>query len=368
MNHADFGYSFPAIRGIQANREYYVTQFPLSMISKVLSFDDSDLPPEMRAQRVLNSQRVPEMADYVIANRSNYIFSALTASVDADVLFEPAEGATIEQIGILRIPMSARFVINDGQHRRAAIAEALHHDPSLRHETIAMVLFLDRGLERSQQMFADLNRHAVRPSSSIGILYDHRDPLAAVVREFVVQLDWLHEVVEVEKTTIAPRSRKLFTLSALFNGTKALLSGLDLTPEEQIDLGCAFWDGIGAGFPDWKAVRDRRVASADLRSEVINTHGLVLHSFGLLGNFLLKESREVDWSSIGRRLGEIDWRRSNASLWEGRALSAGRVQKGYQNVQLTTIVLKNHLGVALSKEEDELESAFMAPRKARKND
>ena len=66
MQDADFGYNFPAIRGIQAGREFYVTQFPLSMISKVLNFDDSDLPPEMRAQRVLNSQRVPEMADYIL--------------------------------------------------------------------------------------------------------------------------------------------------------------------------------------------------------------------------------------------------------------------------------------------------------------
>ena len=363
MQTTDFAYSFPAIRGIQASREFYVTQFPLSMISKVLSFDDGDLPPEMRAQRVLNTQRVPEMADYIIANRDDYIFSALTASVDSEVIFEPIGINATDQLGLLKIPMSARFVINDGQHRRAAIAEALLHDPSLRHETIAMVLFLDRGLERSQQMFADLNRHAVRPSSSIGILYDHRDPLSAVVREFVSRLDWLHDIVEVEKTTMAPRSRKLFTLSALFNGTKALLDGLNLNPDQQIQLGCDFWNGIGSGFPDWREVHDRKVSSADLRANFINTHGLVLHAFGSLGNSLLKENYEVDWTQIGQKLGAIDWRRSNAKLWEGRALSAGRVQKGYQNVILTTNVLKQKLGVQLSKEEQQLEEAFLNARK-----
>ena len=363
MQDADFGYNFPAIRGIQAGREFYVTQFPLSMISKVLNFDDSDLPPEMRAQRVLNSQRVPEMADYILANRDDYIFSALTASVDADVAFDPVSGSASDQIGMLRIPMSARFVVNDGQHRRAAIAEALHHDPSLRHETIAMVLFLDRGLERSQQMFADLNRHAIRPSSSIGILYDHRDPLAAVTREFVSRLDWLHDVVEVEKTTMAPRSRKLFTLSALFNGTKGLISGLDLDADQQIQLGCDFWDGIGSGFPEWRAVHERRVSSADLRSEFISTHGLVLHAFGLLGNALVRDRGDVDWGTVGVRLGELDWRRNNSQLWEGRALQAGRVQKGYQNVQLTTNVLKEHLGLTLSDEEQALEKAFESGRR-----
>ena len=129
MTESNFEYAFPAIRGLQAHREYYVTQFPLGMISRVLSFDDSDLPPEMRAQRVLNSQRVPEMAEYILKNRDDYVFSAITASVDADVEFETIEGSKSDALGTLKIPMTARFVVNDGQHRRAAIKEALERDP-----------------------------------------------------------------------------------------------------------------------------------------------------------------------------------------------------------------------------------------------
>jgi DNA sulfur modification protein DndB len=358
LSEIDFEYAFPAIRGVQAGREYYVTQFPLSMISRVLSFDDSDLPPEMRAQRILNSQRVPEMVDYIITNRNDYVFSALTASVDADVVFDVLEGVRNDSLGTLRIPMEARFVVNDGQHRRAAIKEALEQDPSLRHETVAMVLFLDRGLERSQQMFADLNRHAVRPSSSIGILYDHRDPLAAVTRSFISRLVWLSDVVELEKTTLTPRSRKLFTLSALFTGTRALMTGLDLTPEEQIELGCEFWDGIAEGFPEWKEVQKRKASSAELRDAFIYTHGLALHSMGLLGNSLLMAGDPVNWRCVGKQLGEIDWRRSNTKLWEGRAMTGGRVQKGYQNVMLTTNALKLHLGIPLSDEEVRAEQAL----------
>ncbi len=355
MSDSDFEYAFPAIRGIQANREYYVTQFPLAMISRVLSFDDSDLPPEMRAQRVLNSQRVPEMVDYIVKNRDDYIFSALTASVDAEVIFDTLGESKNGDLGTLRIPMTARFVVNDGQHRRAAIKEALDQDPSLRHETIAIVLFLDRGLERSQQMFADLNRHAIRPSSSIGILYDHRDPLAAVTRGFISQLSWLLDVVEMEKTTLTPRSRKLFTLSALFTGTRALMVGLELTPDEQISLGCEFWDGIAEGFPEWKEVQKKRASSAELRETYIYTHGLALHSIGLLGNTLLSGNKKVDWSKVGKELGTIDWRRSNTKLWEGRAMTGGRVQKGYQNVILTTNALKLHLGIPLTDEEEHAE-------------
>ena len=229
-----FEYRFPAIRGIQAGREYYVSQCPLRLLPRLFTFDDTELPVEVRAQRTLNRQRLPEMASYVVENRKDYVFSAITASVDGELHFEPF-GEPDSQLGLLQIPMSARFIINDGQHRRGAIELALAEDPSLGDETIAVVFFTDLGLERCQQMFADLNRYAIRPSASIGVLYDHLDPLSSITREAVARVALLRDVVELEKTTLAPKSRKLFTLSAQFTANKALLAGREPSPES-IDL------------------------------------------------------------------------------------------------------------------------------------
>ena len=39
-------------------------------------------------------------------------------------------------------------MINDGQHRRAAIEKALVEDPSIGKETVAVVFFKDRGLKK----------------------------------------------------------------------------------------------------------------------------------------------------------------------------------------------------------------------------
>ena len=62
------------------------------------------------------------MSNWILKNAKNYVFSALTASVDGSVRFEPlGEGGSERSVGQLRIPMEAKFVINDGQHRRAAI-------------------------------------------------------------------------------------------------------------------------------------------------------------------------------------------------------------------------------------------------------
>ena len=92
-------------------------------------------------------------------------------------------------------------------------------NPVLGDETIAIVMFIDVGLDRCQQMFADLNRYAIRPAKSIGVLYDHRDPMAAISRLVVSQTPLLSDLTEMESSNLAPRSRKLFTLSALHTAT-----------------------------------------------------------------------------------------------------------------------------------------------------
>ena len=354
-----FEYVFPAIRGIQAGREYYVSQCPLRLIPKLFQFDDPDLPAEVRAQRVLNRARLPEIASYIVDNPDNYVFSAITASIDADVNFDLLPGQEDNgRLGLLRIPMTARFVINDGQHRRGAIELALEQESKIGDETISVVFFLDRGLERSQQMFADLNRYAVRPSTSIGVLYDHRDPHASIARAAVGASPLLRDVVEMERSTLSPRSRKLFTLSAIFTASRALLAGVDESDLiDHIQVAIDFWDGIGEGFPEWHMVRDRKVTAGEVRTDFIHSHGTVLHALGRVGN-ALRLNDNVNWKDVGVRLGELDWHKSNVKLWEGRAMTAGRVQKSSNNVTLTTNVLKQHLGLELTPEEQRLEDAF----------
>src|SRR3954466_15613612 len=109
-----FEYVFPAIRGRQAGREFFVSMCPLRLIPKVFLFDEDELVPELRAQRVLNKGRLPELVRYIVGNPSSYVFSALTASIDGDVRFDASlGGAHSDRIGLLRVPMTARFVIND---------------------------------------------------------------------------------------------------------------------------------------------------------------------------------------------------------------------------------------------------------------
>lgn len=354
-----FGYTFPAIRGIQARREYFVSMCPMRLIPKLFLFDEDELVPELRAQRRLTRGRLPEIARYMVDGRDKYTFSALTASVDGDLKFEPLGlgGSEGQHIGLLHIPMSARFVINDGQHRRAAIEMAMKEDPSLADESIAVVFFVDIGLERCQQMFADLNRYAIRTTKSLGVLYDHRDRRAQAVKLFVLRNRTLKDLVELERSTLSPRSRKLLTLSALYHATVALLDGHPAADVEEASAAAEeFWLEVVRHLPEWQAVFERRMTAGEVRRDFIHSHGVALQALGRVGNALFRSGEP--WKKRLRRIRTIDWQRSNASTWEGRAMIGGRVSKAGHNVTLTVNALKAHLELDLTPEEQRVEDAF----------
>ena len=354
-----FEYVFPAIRGIQAHREYYVSMCPMRLLPKLFQFDEEELAPQLRAQRHLNKARLPELSRYITENTDNYVFSAITVSIDADVAFEKlSEDMDISRVGLLRIPMSARFIINDGQHRRAAIDLALREKPELGDETIAVVFFMDKGLERCQQMFADLNRYAIRPSKSLGILYDYRDETAQLTKVLIASSNIFRDVVELEKTSLAPRSRRLFTLSAIYNATGELLADRqEVEPEEAARLALEFWETVAGYMDEWERVRRGDLSAGEVRADFIHTHSVVLQALARAGRALVRRYPK-QWQKKLGGLRDLDWRRANSGLWEGRALLGGQLAKSHQNVVLTANAIKMHLGLELSSDEQRAEVAF----------
>ena len=356
-----YEYVLPAIRGVQAGTTFFVTMVPLRVIAKLFVFDGEELAPELRAQRSLNKGRVPELVRYMVENPASYTFSALTASIDGTVRFDAlGDGPQASLLGTLRVPMESRFVINDGQHRHAAIKEAIQQQPHLGHEMIAVVFYLDVGLQRCQQMFADLNRHAVRPSKSIGVLYDHRDAHASLSRLLVLRCPVFRGFVEMESSSLAKASRRLFTLSAVHGATRTLLEGLgDLDQERAFELADNWWRAVDEQLPEWQGVRSREMRSPEVRADFIHTHGITLAALGRVGNTMLRTDDDIDvWRSTLAGLKSLDWSRENP-LWEGRALVGGRVVKGQTNVLLTTAAIRQHLGMDLPPDERRAEDALV---------
>jgi DNA sulfur modification protein DndB len=360
-------FSFSAVRGVQAGREYYVAMCKLKLISKIFLFNEEELPPEMRSQRILNKARVPELSKYISLNPMDYVFSSITASIDGDTQFTPVmEEGHLSSVGTLKVSMDSRFLINDGQHRRAAIEEAIKHSSELGLDSISVVFYLDRGLKRSQQMFSDLNKHAIKPSTSLNILYNHRDEFSRELMQAIKEIPiFKNNLTELEKTSISNRAHKVFTLNSIYNATKELLGKTSKKPsmsEDEKKLVIQYWNSIYENTSEWNDVVKEEVIPSDLREKYINVYGIALHALGRVGKDLIKNYPKT-WQNKLINLKKIDWQRSNSSDWEGRAIINGRLSKSRNSIILTSNLLKKTLGLKLNKTEEKLENEFQKLRK-----
>ena len=333
-------------------RQYYSLLVPLSEIPHLFKFDDwEQCTPELRAQRVLNKARVPDITRYMLENGDGYLFSSITASYSCPVKFvSSAENA---EVGTLEMELeNVEFIINDGQHRCAAIAAALKENPALGKEKISVLLFETESLERLQQMFSDLNRFVPQTSKSLGMLYDRRDNLSALTMELAEQVDVFRDTVEKEKVTIPRRSPKLFTISALYEANEELL-GKKIAEQgspvyaEILKRAVEYWTELSKIMGDWQKVKSGELSAAELRQEKINTHAVVLRALGGVGRVLL-EKYPHDWQRKLKLLERIDWRKSVGNsanpLWDAVCITAGSVVSNRQARAATLAVLLREIG------------------------
>jgi DNA sulfur modification protein DndB len=122
-----------------------------------------------------------------------------------------------------------------------------------------------------------------------------------------------------------------------------------------------FWELVGHHVPEWKYVRDSKMTSGELRRDFIHSHAIVLQALARAGKALY-DTHPQDVAKRLQRLKTIDWSRSNAPLWEGRAMVGGAMAKSGQNVTLTCNEIKRVLGLALTPDEEAAEAAHRAAR------
>jgi len=353
-----FQYTFPAIKGIQAGRDYFVIMCPLNILQKLFVFEDNKyLPADERAQRVLNKNRIPEISEYIINNPTEYVFSSLTASIDGDFEFIPYNKDSHPNIGSLSISMDSKLLINDGQHRKFAIQEALDSRPELGIETISVVLFVDEKLKRSQQIFSDLNKHAINVSKSIGILYDSRDPIAMVTKDLVYSNEKLKDYTDLDNSSLSKHSNKLFTLSNLYNANEKIIGNQEIDDHLKKFI-FEYWEFLTDNFFEWNLVFKKELTASKLREQSVSSFGTILEALGLIGNEIYKENNNK-WKKSLSKMNKINWNRDNLKDWKYRSLNPqGNIMKNSRCIKLSAIFIKSQLGLSLSVDEVELEENF----------
>ena len=342
---------FPAMEAVIGQRTYYACVMKLSSIPKMFTFTDwIEFTAEDREQRVLNKKRIPDIARYILDNEDGYLFSSITASYKCKVRFEPVNS---DGLGFLEMDLEeANFVINDGQHRCAAIAQAIKENPALRDESISVLLFPYESKQRVQQMFSDLNRYVVKTAKSLDILFDQRDMLAKVTLEVCENVPAFQGMVDKDNVSLPARSEKMFTLSSLYDANQELLAdkrnGEDTFFNELVTTGVDYWTTVSRFMPDWQRVRNG-IRPIELRQENISTHSVVLRALGGLGAEVMKHFPS-DWKNRLADLTAVNWSKKNRE-WENVCMVANSVVSNRQARLATKAYLKRKLALPLTEAE-----------------
>ena len=207
-------------------------------------------------------------------------------------------------------------------------------------------------------MFADLNKHAIRPGDSISTLYDLRDTISELGRYIQEHVRVFSRLTELEKSSLSNRSTKLFTLSSIKNANKALLrkGRKDGITKAEKNLAVEYWNEVAGSMPDWQLALNKEISTKELRENYVHAHAVLLQALGQIGADLLATPKSK-WKRELKKLKGIDWARSNKD-WEGRAMVHGRISKARINVALTGNYIKLALEIPLNAAEEAIEKDY----------
>ncbi|MAC34720.1 MAG: hypothetical protein CME38_14120 [Haliea sp.] len=368
-------YSFPAVAGIQAGREFFIAQVPFKYLVKFFTFVDESLPAEDRAQRKVNEKHGNDIAEYITNNPSEYVLPSITVSVDKAMTFDAAVIAgSASRLGILRISCDATILINDGQHRNFGINIALKNNKGLENETIPVTFFYDEGLKRSQQIFADINNNLSKPSKAISSLYDSRNEFNNFVIDLIKNIP-IGKYIDLENTSINAKSPFLWSLVHFKKFIEALSgvkekafnkTGMDLMHQMVLKKSVnIIFDVLCSGEDsEFASLLNGDLKPVDLRNDYLSGYAVFLESLGFalasaieVSSVLSGEFDELQFRSFVCKMAGVE-RYLNSDCWQNRCVRAERLVKNNDSVNLTAAVFRREGDLQLTEKMIEIENRY----------
>jgi DNA sulfur modification protein DndB len=362
--------TIPALKGRLGAVDYFVTTLQYGALARyVVATDPNVTDPRLRENRKPSAQRYRSIAQYILHNPTDYRFSALTCTFGRNGTDKPAAWKAFSDtypgstLGILTLSQNDPLVIVDGQHRLGAIQEAIEHDPSLRDESIPIVLFPYMSIDHAQQLFSDLNRNAKKTTKSLDILFDHRDLVNQVAQELVGRVTFFGDRVNLEDVSVPQNSTQVFTLAGIYQATKPVMNALEAvgslprlapsTLNSYVDELADFWEYVGKFFPEWGQVATGELDIRQVRSHYLHWNSGVLSALGEFAGFLIARHPD-DWSDLFElavaHSDNAGWSR-NSRHWQGIA-TAGRLVLPRSSLRVQLLAyLKERAGLTLSSDE-----------------
>jgi len=213
-------------------------------------------------------------------------------------------------------------------------------------------------LARSQQMFTDLNKHAVKTSNSIAELYDSRDALAVITRKVIGEIPFLYEYVDKERDNLGKYSSALFTLNTFYTANKRILKR-NICNDDFYKFLKLFWGSVAVHMIPWSELQKKEISKKELREQYIATQAVVIQAFGRVGAFLFENYDCEEVESYIKKIELINWKR-NSNDWKLRVIrNNGRMINNANAILLAGNIIKKYLDLPLTEDELTAEQKFL---------
>ena len=387
----DTHFIMPAIKGHQGGKTFYTVNIPMyELVKMVKPVENTNV--EDRSQRELNPRRATAIAEYVKSNKETYVLPALTISLIKSgkrvVKWEPIDEG--EMFGEIYIPRNFNILLNDGQHRHAAITELMADYKNGISDTIALTVYQDVEKHQADQMFVDINLNAVKPAGSINTLFNHRDPWATLAVAVSKKAKILTGRTEYEKANCTGKSDKVFSLKAIESFCKSMLPYQPDSEnmEENVTYISKVFDGLYDSISDWNdfsympdgshlvkpdtidistdELKEKLVPLAQWKREYsMSTTAVALEAMAVYvrshcgAAAMSREYKDQDTAikNACADLAEFNWQRDD-SHWAGRVVNRGRILKNKTSITLASNMLLKHAGVPLNFDQQYEENRF----------
>ncbi|MBL8680153.1 MAG: DGQHR domain-containing protein [Myxococcales bacterium] len=342
----------PCIRGKMGNTEFYEATMPArELVTGVRPASELDewanLGIEERMQREPNTKRILEdIAPYIARSEDRFFGSVIVLVYKGDIVFESLKdlGAKIphayksagDRIGWVTIDGGALIVL-DGQHRLLALEKVIKNEVGgpcamqVPMDDVSVIFIRHEGNEKTRRIFNKVNRYAKPTSRGDNIITSEDDAYAIVARWMLSEgaplglRDGSEPIVNWKSNTLAPRSTKFTTISAVYETIKSILDAHGLAVdtryrpnEEQLEQ-CReysehFWRAVLEGLDPYKQALTDVKRLPDMRQDTAPSALLFKPAaqIALFDGLALATSHYgVDIKEAVRRANAIDWKMSS---------------------------------------------------------
>ncbi|MBB4509549.1 DNA sulfur modification protein DndB [Rhizobium leguminosarum] len=378
----------PVVKGKTLSTEYWLGSLSFSAISKYVKLPENTDWDDVfggkggqEAQRKLAKTRVTnEIVPYLL-NSDDAFFSSLA------LILVPATGKPLKEgsdykfipiaadgkIGTLEIDESVDMFPADGQHRAAAIINAVKQDRGrMTSQEVPVVLLPYVDKEKLRQHFSDLNLNAKPVSQSMGYAFESRDPVVVLTKRIMKDVPLFEKRVNELSNSLAKKSPDVITMGTLVQAHHILLEALygskykeksDITDLRQVDpaderVGIVaeklrdVWEVVIDNIPEWDLLMKGKVSARQLREgDPANGTAGYVFAFGLgwqaiatVAAALIKDERD-DWSEgLAHCLRAVDW--NKGGHWHGVAMVGDRVNNTGPGIKATAGYILSMGGLA----------------------